>query len=245
VADYVVTRVEDIVTAVPGQGDLSERAISDVIDCGFIPLLAVKDHISIGEQLVLEMRAELGDAEGEQLASEFARILRGSESDTAQALNDWIAAEFFPRHIQRTDREPEVWHLTSEEGLIQVLVNGRGLHRNRIDRINVEIVRRTLSTQEQELKLARELGDDYLAGVIEERLREIHLFEISLGLLQVGSSGDARIIYPWRKSDNQPRGWDPVWTEGIQANIAPLQRLGLLSAPVLTEDELMAEQPTG
>ncbi|MFV1991959.1 MAG: hypothetical protein ACC652_14605, partial [Acidimicrobiales bacterium] len=85
----------------------------------------------------------------------------------------------------------------------------------------------------------------YLAGTIEARLREVHLFEISLGLLQVGSSDDARIIYPWRKSDSQPRGWDPVWTEGIQANIAPLQRLGLLAAPVLTEDELMAEQPAG
>lgn len=244
VADYVVARVEDIMTAVPGQGDLSERAVNDALDYGFTPLRSVKGHISIGEQLVMEMGAELGREQGETLASEFARILRGSESNTAQALNDWIAAEFFSRHIQRTNREPEVWHLTSEEGLIQVLVNGRGLDRDRIGQIIVEVVRRTLDTQERELKQARESGDDVRAGDIEARLRELHLFEISLGLLQIGSSDDARIIYPWRKSDSQPRGWNPIWTEGIQANIAPLQRLGLLAAPVLTEDEL-AGQLTG
>ena len=70
---------------------------------------------------------------------------------------------------------------------------------------------------------------------IDARLKELRTFHIALGWLDEGTTPDARIFYPWRDAGAQPAGWHPQFSEGIRPNIAPIQRLGLLSAPVLSE----------
>ena len=245
VAQYVIARVEDIMTATPGQANLTALAIDLIVKYGFVPLESVDGHPSIGDQLVLELCDELGKEDGIGLASEFARVLGGDPTDPVAALNSWIATEFFVQHIDRTDRQPSVWHLRSEEGAVQLLVNGRRLDKAVIERINLELVRQLIDRFEKGLHEARSAGEEEEAHRLEESLRDSHLFQISLNLLHVGSTDEARLVYPWRRADQQPRGWDPVWTEGIQANIAPLQRLGLLAAPVLSEEELVAQTPAG
>jgi hypothetical protein len=244
VSNYVVARIEDMMTAVAGQAKVSSGTIDVILRYGFIPLTTVADHLSIGDQLVHELSAELGDGLGQRLARAFAHVLGGDVSEPVKALNDWISREFFLRHIERTGGEPEVWHLTSDHGIVQLLVSARRLDQSRIERINIEIVRRILDYYQRALKEARESMDYDAIQAVEEKLREIHLFEISLGMLQAGSSEEARLVYPWRSSDRQPHGWNPVWSEGIRANIAPLQRLGLLAAPVLSEEELLLGQTT-
>jgi hypothetical protein len=244
VSNYVVARIEDMMTAVAGQAKVSSGTIDVILRYGFIPLATVADHPSIGDQLVHELSAELGDALGQRLARAFARVLGGSDRGPVEALNDWISQEFFLRHIERTGGEPEVWHLTSDHGTVQLLVSARRFDQSRIERINVEIVRRILDYYQRALREARESLDSDAIQAIEEKLREIHLFEISLGMLQAGSSEEAKLVYPWRSNDRQPQGWNPVWSEGIRANIAPLQRLGLLAAPVLSEEELLLGQTT-
>lgn len=244
VAQYVMARIEDVMTAVAGQANVSSGTLDVILQYGFVPFKSTQDHASIGDQLVMELCDELGQETGQKLADEFSRILGGEGKDPVEALNDWIAKEFFVRHIERTRREPEVWHLTSEDGTIQLLVNGRHLDKDRLDRINVDIVRRSLESYQRALEEANEFGDRAQASTIEAKLREIQLFEISLGLLQVGSREKSRLSPPWKRDSRQPGGWDPVWTEGAQANIAPLQRLGLLAAPVLTDEELTLDQTT-
>ncbi|MDX1469021.1 MAG: hypothetical protein R3258_06735 [Acidimicrobiia bacterium] len=238
VAQYVIARVEDIMTATKGQANLTALAIDLVVKHGFVPLESVEGHPSIGDQLVLELCDELGKEDGIGLASEFARVLGGDPRDPVGALNDWIAAEFFTQHIERTSRQPTVWHLRSEGGSVQLLVNGRRLDKDTIHKINVELVRQLIDGFEKRLHEARADSEEEEAHRLEEKLRDSHLFQISLNLLHVGSTDEAKLVYPWRRADQQPRGWDPVWTEGIQPNIAPLQRLGLLAAPVLTDEEL-------
>ena len=245
VTDYLVARVEDILTAVPGQANLSDPLIDVVLGSGFIPLHRVKGQRSIGEWLVEELRVELGRADGDELALELARVVGDVGQSPADTLNIWLASEFFRRHIERTHGEPEVWHLTSELGSVQLLVNGRRLTRERIGRLATDVVRRVIDDLERKLKRATEEEDTDEAAFINQRLKELHLLEINLGLLQVGSKEEARIIYPWRRNDQQPVGWAPIWAEGVRPNIAPLQRLGLLAFPVLSDEELYAAQPIG
>jgi len=240
VAEYIVTRVEDVLTAVSGQENLSDELVEVVIRDGLIPLTSVRGFRTVGEWLVEELRGELGADSGGRVAAEFGRLLSTDDSDVVDTLNAWVEKEFFPRHLERTQGEPEVWHLTSELGTLQVLAYGRRLDQSRLTRLNAHVVRRKIDELQRRRREANEEDRIDDTELIEHELRDLHMFEVALGMLQVGSSDEAKLVYPWRRSDQQPSGWVPVWTEGIRANIAPLQRLGLLATPVLTEEELVS-----
>ena len=245
VAEYVVARVEDLMTAVPGQPNVSDDLVDAVRERAFIPLTKVKGIPTVGERLVSELKGEVGGKLGNRLAAEMSRALTGDDADPAKTLNIWLAQEFFKRHVQRTDREPEVWHLTSNEGTIQVLVNGRRLTDERLARMTTDVVRRSIDEMEGRLKAARSDEDVEMSRELEFRLKDAHLFEIAIGLLRGGDNDEARLVYPWRRNDARPRGWQPIWTEGVRPNIAPLQRLEILAERVLTDEELSELLPTG
>jgi hypothetical protein len=243
VAEYVVARVEDFLTAVSGQATLSDGLVDVVIEDGFIPLTPIPGYRTVGDWLTEELRWELGNEQGDRVAMEFARLLGGVGLGSAAALDLWLIKEFFKRHVQRSEGEPEVWHITSEEGTAQVLAYGRRLNRDRLMRLTTHVVRRTMDELQRELNAANAADNFDEAGHIETKLRDLHLFEVALGMLQVGSSEEARLRYPWRRKEQQPTGWVPIWSEGVRPNIAPLQRLHLLPEPVLTEDELRELAP--
>jgi len=238
VAEYVVARVEDFLTAVSGQESLSDELVDVVLEDGFIPLTPIRGYRTVGDWLTEELRWELGDDQGDRVAMEFARLLNGGGLSSAAALDAWLIDEFFKRHVGRSKGEPEIWHITSEAGTAQVLACGRQLNRDRLMKLSTNFVRHAIDELQRELNAANVADDFDKASQIETKLRDLHLFEVALGMLQFGSSEEARLRYPWRRNDQQPRGWVPVWSEGIRPNIAPLQRLHLLSEPVLTEDEM-------
>ena len=244
VAAYVVSRVEDLVTAVGGQEDVPPALVEKVTDGGYLILTPVKGHQTVGEWFVETMRFEVGEDLGQRLADEFARVLHGEDESAAQAIDVWLSSEFFSRHIERSGGEPEIWHLASTGGSVQLLVHARRLTDDRIGRIARQVVRRRVDELERLISAAREDDDPDAVDDRSEELKEVHKFEIALGQLRAAGSEEARLIYPWRGSSGQPRGWSPIWTEGIKANIAPLQRLDLLPEPVLSEDELQELQLT-
>ncbi len=243
VAEYVVARVEDFLTAVSGQASLSDELVDVVIEDGFIPLTPIRGYRTVGDWLTEELRWELGNEQGDRVAMEFARLLGGVGLGSATALDLWLIAEFFKRHVDRSEGEPEVWHITSEEGTAQVLAYGRRLNRDRLMKLNTHVVRRAMDELQRDLNAANAADNFDEAAHIEAKLRDLHLFEVALGMLQVGSSEQAKLRYPWRRSDQQPSGWAPIWSEGVRPNIAPLQRLHLLPEPVLSDDELRELAP--
>jgi broad specificity phosphatase PhoE len=246
VATYVVARVEDVLTAVSGQENLSRQIVDIAVQDGFMPLTAVRGYKTIGQWLTEELRWELGDDDGDRVSTEFAGLLSGSESDDPAAdIDHWLTSHFFRMHLKRTDGEPEVWHLSSKGGTSQALVYGRRLSKERLETFISNVVRRAIDEFQRQLEQARK--DDELdeADRLEASLKDLHLFEVNLRTLEGGSSEEAKLRYPWRRSEEQPHGWSPIWSEGIRPNIAPLQRLGLLAAAVLTPDELSELQPTG
>lgn len=238
VAEYVTARVEDILTAVSGQENLSDELVDVVLEYGFIPLTSVRGHRTVGEWIVDELRVELGHSQGARVAERFGDVLVGPGVEPSAALNEWLIGNFFDRHLERTDGEPEVWHLSSQASTLQLLVYGRRLSRDRLALLSSHVTRRAIDDLQRRLREANEADDIVASERIDSRLRDLHLFEVALGMLQVGSSEEARLNYPWRRTGQQPQGWAPIWAEGIRPNIAPLQRLGILARPVLSEDEL-------
>jgi hypothetical protein len=203
-------------------------------------------HPSAGDRFAAELREEAGPDVGDALTAEITAVLRrGVARGDDYTIDDWISQEFFRRHVERTERQPRVWHITSRLGAVQVLVNARKLNKERLDLIATDVVRRIIDIEQRTLKSAQTKGRADVAVEAERRLKDLHLFEFSLGLLHGGGDDKARIVYPWRRGDQQPRGWQPVWSEGIRPNLAPVQRLGLLPFPVLTEDEMASLLPTG
>ena len=245
IADYVVTRVEDIMTASAGQVGLSPELVQVVTDHGFVTLRPVRDNRTAGELLVAELIWELGAESGRALADRFEEILCRRSEKACTNLDDWLEKEFFPHHIERTSGAPEVWHLVSELGTLQILVYGRRLTRDRLTRLNIVLVRRMIDEVQRRRERAHEDADFSAISELDAQLKELHAFEVTIGNLQAGSTEAARITYPWRRQDRQPQGWVPVWAEGVRPNIAPLQRLDLLAHPVLSEDELHGVEMSG
>lgn len=238
VADYVVARVEDMMTATPGQANVSREMVDVANDIGFVPLTPTGSIPTVWDRMCSELIGEVGETHGRELASSISGVLTGSDEDDQRAMDRWIEDEFFRRHLDRTEREPDVWQLGSAGGAVQVLVNGKRLTDGRLERLTTDVVRRRISDLEKELKDVRVNGEPEQAQALEEALKDVHKFEVDLSVLRGGSNPDARLVYPWRKQDRMPQGWSPIWSEGIRPNIAPLQRLGLLPVPVLTDEEL-------
>jgi hypothetical protein len=237
VADYLVTRVEDMMVAVPGQGDFSESLTGELHDNGFLPLRSVGDHRSVGIWLVDELHREAPGITSDGIVQEMERILGFGTGVDSVVFDDWLAIEFFSRHLRRTNGDPYVWHLTSEGGSAQILA-----HSTRFDRTSIEIVisdvaRWTIDRLERDLKASNAGGYADRSRAIEEHISDVRYFEVSLGSLigvqPDGSSDDRR-----RRGDRASSVWNPDWSVGFRENLAPIQRAGLLPYPVLSEEEM-------
>lgn len=244
VAAFLVGESERLFAATAGDESIGEETRATLNRLGFLPLQSIRGIPSVGAHLAAEWRRRLGSRAGNQVERTIREVLE-KELGESLSVDDWLALHFFAFHVQRTDREPFVWHLTSEAGTVQVLAQARRLTRERLDLLDSEVVKTVIDSLERSLKAATRQGKSDLVGQLEVQLADARTFEVALGWLYEGSHDNARITYPWKKPEQQPRGWNPVWSEGVKPNIAPLQRLGLLPVPVLTDEELYSLRPTG
>jgi Mrp family chromosome partitioning ATPase len=241
IATYLVTRVEDMLTSVGSRVGMADRLGDVLIRYGFIPLTRVPGHRSMGEWLLEDLRWELGATAAGDLISEFARLL-DSDSDTYPSpLDAWLADEFFRRHLERTHMEPEVWHLTSEKRTVQVLAYGRALDRERLNRLETDVVLRTSTLLEQRLTQ----GSRSQAGKLNVMIKDVQLFRVTLELLQRALGEDEDDTHHWRRRDSRKTVTGAPWVDGVSPNIAHFQRFGLLVVPVLTDEEMVALEQAG
>jgi hypothetical protein len=164
-------------------------------------------------------------------------------ADAVAAIDNWARENFFSRHVELTDRNPEVWHIKSSQGTFQALVDSTACTRASIDQLRLGMLSDLIEVFNRRLRTAVEAGREGEIAEIDARLKELRTFHIALGWLDEGTTPDARIFYPWRDAQSQPTGWLPQFSEGIRPNIAPIQRLGLLSSPVLSGEELQTLAP--
>jgi len=225
-----------------------DPGIKDVTKYGFVPLVRVKGHRSLGARVLDALYAQLDDAEQREAAADFVEFFEvepGGRTNEriAGAINKWVMTHYFTRHLAATGREPTIWHISSPRGTFQALVHSTKCSRERIDLLRSEILRRQMDTLNRTLKSAIKSKRSSHIRRLEEQIKDQRTFDIALGWLYEGTTPNARLWYPWKGPEAQPQGWDPHLDEGIRANIAPLQRLGILVQDVLTGEELLAFSP--
>jgi Mrp family chromosome partitioning ATPase len=244
VADYLVSRVEDMMTASYGQGDFSDDVVDEVSLSGFLPFRSLTEHPSVGRWLMEELHSEVAPHTADAIVAEMEEILAVGAGRDAVTVDDWLASEFFLRHLKRTNGDPSVWHLTSEDGTVQVLVPAHRFDRQKIENLMTQVTSRVIDELERNSKSAHVKGDAEQAALLEGRVREVRRMETSLGLL-LGVTVDEETKVSRKRNKGGDWEWNPDWSAGYRANLAPLQRLGLLLFPVLTEDEMNSLLATG
>ena len=207
----------------------------------------------LGEETLIErfrrfLDAEFGADEGHEVELELARTLGwkpGTEwgKQTPLDLRRWFERDFFKRHVSQFRRRPIAWHLKSPKGTLQLIAYYHAFNRDRLALLRA----RYLGNLRQELsgELAAAVAGGYedrtnvsRIGEIEVQLADLTAFDARLAQLQEGCEREARIWCPWKTPEEQPQGWDPDINDGVRVNIAPLQRLGLLAADVLSKKDL-------
>ncbi|MEX2650897.1 MAG: hypothetical protein WD473_00410, partial [Acidimicrobiia bacterium] len=244
VAEYLVSRVDDMMTASYGQGDFSDDVIDEVSLNGFLPFRSLTEHPSVGRWLMDELHSEVAPHTADAIVAEMEGILAAGTGRDSVTVDEWLANEFFLRHLKRTGGDPSVWHLTSEEGAVQVLVPAFRFDRQKIENLMTQVTSRVIDELERNLKSANSKGEIEQAALIEGRIREVRRMETALGLL-LGITVDETTKAPRKRNKNEDWDWNPDWSAGLRANLAPLQRLGLLPFPVLTEEEMNSFLATG
>lgn len=244
VAEYLVSRVDDMMTAGYGQGDFSDDVIDEVSLNGFLPFRSLTEHPSVGRWLMDELHSEVAPHTADAIVAEMEGILAAGTGRDSVTVDEWLANEFFLRHLKRTGGDPSVWHLTSEEGAVQVLVPAFRFDRQKIENLMTQVTSRVIDELERNLKSANSKGEIEQAALIEGRIREVRRMETALGLL-LGITVDETTKAPRKRNKNEDWDWNPDWSAGLRANLAPLQRLGLLPFPVLTEEEMNSFLATG
>ena len=209
----------------------------------FTPLLRIKDWPTLGTIVLRRLQTGLDAPSARTLEKELVVELDYPAADAAAAIDNWARERFFPRHVELTDRNPEIWHLKSSQGTFQALVDSAYCTRASIEQLRLGMLSDLIEVFNRRLRTAVEAGREAEIAEVDARLKELRTFHIALGWLDEGTTPDARIFYPWRETGAQPAGWHPQFSEGIRPNIAPIQRLGLLSAPVLSGEELQTFAP--
>ena len=83
-------------------------------------------------------------------------------------------------------------------------------------------------------KAATTRGDLEQADVFEGRIHEVRQFSTALGqLIGMDERGSSDFM------------WTPDWGEGIRANLAPFQRVGVLPVRVLSDAEVSSALSVG
>lgn len=206
-----------------------------------------------GEKTLLEyirpcLDYDFGPELGSKVEQEASMVLGWQKSNQwgkqiPMSLARWFEREFFKRHVSQFKHRPIAWHLTSPKGAFQAIVYYHKFDKDRLKLLRSRYVSETLK------ELRRQLGEAQnqaaldrraldRAAELEEKIADVEEFDRRLGLLQEGRQREARIWVPWKSPEEQPVGWDPDINDGVRVNIAPVQRLGLLAAEVLSKKDL-------
>lgn len=228
VADYVVSRAEDMVTARYGYGDLIESLIHDVSEYGFLSLRPVKHHRTVGSWIIEEIEREVASGSGAELVSQVERLIAGHQSD--DGIDKWLDREFFHRHLERTGGQPEVWHLVSPQRTISLLLPARRLSAEKLEGVITEVVSATIDELERKRRDAVSRSELDTAAIYESQIDDARRFEKGLRSVLQGTRVNGKRV--------KTATWSPNWSDGTRANLAPFQLEGLLPFEVISEGEI-------
>lgn len=229
VANYLVTRTEDMMTGRYGFGDYSEELVKAVTEDGFVPLRPLKERRTVSSWLKQEIEREADQRTAASIIEEMERVISADRPAPA-SIDDWLAEEFFRRHLSRTNNEPTVWHLASPHRSIEILVPAARLTRGRVEQLIEDVARAKLDELTRFRDAATTRGDIEQADSYDRRVDDVREFKYALEAIVYGREGE--------DGDPEIKAWIPDWSLGVRANLALFQKVGLLPFPALSEDEV-------
>jgi hypothetical protein len=172
-----------------------------------------------------------------EIVNELKKRVKGYPR--AESLQEWLTDRFFDFHCGLYQQRPILWHLASSQDAadpaFSVIVAYHRFDHDLLAKLRSVHVRDRMTTLRREAAQAGKDNreDDRLQ--LLAALEEVESFDRKLARLQEGHhSGteggdqDYRILTPWKKPQERPKGWQPDIDDGVKVNIAPLARLGLL-----------------
>ena len=210
-------------------------------DDGLVSLQSVAQE----EPLIERVRAKLASFLPEQdphtleieLVNELKKRVKGYAR--AESLQEWLMDRFFDFHCDLYQQRPILWNLASSQDsadpAFSVIVHYHRFDHDLLAKLRSVHVRDRMMTLRREAAQAGKDGreDDRLQ--LLAALEEVEAFDRKLARLHeghhVGAEGgddDYRILTPWKKPADRPKGWQPDIDDGVKVNIAPLARTGLL-----------------
>ncbi|MBL8157581.1 MAG: hypothetical protein JNM70_25730, partial [Anaerolineae bacterium] len=115
------------------------------------------------------------------------------------------------------------------------LVHYHRFDKNRMAKLRASHLRDAIEEFRREAGLADKAGrsDDRLEW--QAKVEEAQALDRKLQLIQEGhhegadgSERDYRILTPWKRPVERPKGWDPDLDDGVKVNIEPFEKAGVL-----------------
>ena len=157
----------------------------------------------------------------------------------AESLSEWLHDVFFETHNTLYQQRPILWHLASSQTRTEpgfaCLVHAHHFGADALAKLRSVYVKDRITVLKREAAQAGQDGKGDLRLDLLALAEEVEAYDAKLSQLQEGAhtgpeSGDRdyRILTPWRKSAERPKGWRPDVDDGIKVNLAPLARTNLL-----------------
>jgi hypothetical protein len=206
-----------------------------------LPLHPVKDRTTVGSAIGRLLRDDLGAKEGAALERQIIEILFGSGPLRSvpvvrKSLDAWLSIAFFRVHTARS-REPQILHLISPNRYFQIMVDAQRFDADHVSILADEVLPMFIEDVERQQRAARRFGSEEAIAQLDRAIDDARMLGRTLGDLLGARVPEAQLYYPW-SDDPSPSAWVPRWDEDVRASVMPLQRLGLLSIPVLTDEEI-------
>lgn len=228
------------------------KCVLEEDDDGLVSLQSVAQERPLLERVRAELASFFPEQDPHTLEIEVVNELKKRVKGYARAesLHDWLTDVFFDFHCGLYQQRPILWHLASSqdsaEPAFSVIVHYHRFDHDHLAKLRSVHVRDRLATLRREAAQASKDGreDDRLE--LLAAVEEVETFDRKLAHLQEGhhagaegGDNDYRILTPWKRPEDHPRGWRPDLDDGVKVNIAPLARTGLLR----TKNKFGAKEP--
>lgn len=223
---------------------LLSYAVKRVVEAdedGIVPFASVAGELSLADRVhreiqVLFPKLDIGQIEVE-IANELKKTVKGYRRTGGIA--EWLENAFFEFHCSLYKSRPIFWHIASSQGTspfaFGALVHYHRFDKNRMARLRSTYLRDAMDTFRREGALADKEGRSGDRVEWQTKLEEAQQLDRRLQWVQEGhhegpegGDKDYRILTPWKKPHDRPKGWDPDLDDGVKVNIEPLQKAGVL-----------------
>ena len=217
------------------------RRVLETDDDGIVTFTGLSGEAGLLDRIHRDLAGLFPGNDATQIEAEIANELKRSVTGykRANSIREWLDNVFFAYHVSLYKNRPIFWHIASSQGSVPAafgaLVHYHEFDKNRMARLRSTYLREAMDNFRREAALADKEGraDDRVEW--QAKLEEAQELDRRLQWVQEGhhegpeaGDKDYRILTPWKKPHERPKGWDPDLDDGVKVNIAPLQKAGVL-----------------